>query len=266
MGRGYRPHSAEYVLNNLRILIQDYGVTSFSFEDDNISCDRKKWHRILNGIISEQFNIRWITRNGIRADTLDRETMVKMKKAGCQTITIAVESGDERVLREVIRKQQSHKSIRDAIRWAHELQIQQSSFYIIGFPGETISEMRRTLELAREMLECYDSTPGLMFATPIPETFLWHECIEKGIIEDSSSLTPEDWALATDVFGMPIIRQTQDFNIHDLMEMKCEFIRFFWRYKLRQKLGKFDLLHLFSNFAIWMLVSELRRELKQMYS
>lgn len=264
MGRKFRPFSSDYVLNNIYMLKHNYNVHQFSFEDDNISMNRIRWHKILDAIISEKLNIQWIIRNGVRADSLDYETLVKMKKAGCESISIAVESGDERVLNNIINKNSSLKKIRETIKTAYDLGIKQSSFYVVGFPGETVAEMRKTINFAEKMFKLYNSMPILFFATPLIGTDLWDECIKEGIINDKCSISPKDWALATSLFGRPMITKTKYFDLDDLMDIKSEFFRIFYKNYLNKILKKLDIFNIISYSVSWILAKKLRRELRKL--
>lgn len=182
MGKRWRANSPEYVLKHVRHLVETYGVELFHFEDDNLTFNRKRFHDILRGLID--LPIEWDMPNGVRADTLDRETLVLMKKAHVKEIRIALESGSQRVLDQVIRK---HLDLSKAIAVCREcagLRIPISSFYVIGLPGETRAELESTLSLAYRLMSAYGVFPHINIANPLEGTPLFDVCLENGYLVD----------------------------------------------------------------------------------
>ena len=59
---------------------------------------------ICDEIIARKLKISWQTPNGIRASVTDEEMLIKMRQSGCVHITLAPESGSERVVKEFIQK------------------------------------------------------------------------------------------------------------------------------------------------------------------
>jgi magnesium-protoporphyrin IX monomethyl ester (oxidative) cyclase len=104
MGKGFRSHSAEYVLNHIQYVVDTFGVKNIFFEDDNLTLDLKRFEAICDGIISRKIKIRWETPNGIRADRLNMELLKKMKQSGAVSVFVGVESGDQEILDKVVCK------------------------------------------------------------------------------------------------------------------------------------------------------------------
>ena len=144
MGQKYRVHSPEYVVKLLRLCVDKYGISNFHFEDDNLTWDKKRFERILDLIIEENLQIKWDTPNGVRVDSLDYNLLKKMKQSGCIHLALAIESGNQRVLDEVIHKRLNLENVIEIAKYCKELKISAHAFYVIGFPGETINEIKDT--------------------------------------------------------------------------------------------------------------------------
>lgn len=220
MGSSYRFNSPEYVVRHLEHCIEHIGVTHFHFEDDNLSLHRPRFRKLLDAIIDRKLDIKWDTPNGIRADSLNYETVQKMKQAGAQCLQIAIESGNQRVLNEVIKKDSEIDAYHQVARWCHEAGITLGAFYVIGFPGETLRDMKDTTDLALHLFREYDVFPILLFATPLYGTELYVTAIEMGLIKEH--LTDEDFAMATQFYGKPLLK-TKDFDTEDLTRIAREF-------------------------------------------
>ena len=136
MGNKWRSHSAKYVLDHLKHIIEKYGVNHIHFEDDNLTQNIKRTEEILNGIIKNNYKVTWDTPNGVRIDHLDEKILLLMKKAGCVKLTVAIESGDQYVLDKIISKALNLNTVAEIVDKINNVGIPLHSFYIIGFPGE----------------------------------------------------------------------------------------------------------------------------------
>ena len=102
-----------------------------------------------------------------------------LAEAGCDQITYGVESGSERVRREVMHRPVTNERFREVFRWTNEAGIRVISNYMLGLPGETKTELNETYELAEE-LDCFDF--GFFVFYPYPGTHLFTTCKDKGYL------------------------------------------------------------------------------------
>lgn len=86
-----------------------------------------------------------------RVETVNKEMLHELAEAGCRHITYGVESGSERVRREIMKRWATNQRFRDVFRWTKDAGIMPTANYIIGTPGETIAEMQETMVLHREL-------------------------------------------------------------------------------------------------------------------
>lgn len=221
MGRVFRAHSSEYVLKHLELLVKKYGIKNFRFEDDNISFDRKRFEEILDGIIKNKLNISWDTPNGVRADKLDFKLLKKVKKSGCVSLRIGVESGNQRVSNEIVKKGLDLKQVVKIAKWCQKLKIDLTAFYVIGFPGETVENMEETINFALSLYKKYSTHPFVMIATPLFGTELYKICRKKKFIKEP--LTNKDLSRGTQLWGKHLIK-TDDFSAKDIDNLVRYFL------------------------------------------
>ena len=203
MGRGFRAHSAEYVLNHIQYVVDKFKVKNIFFEDDNLTLDIKRFEQICDGIIERKIKIGWETPNGVRADCLNLELLKKMKQSGAKSIFVGVESGDQQILNNVICKSLDLNRVVEFAKNAKQIGLKTGAFYIIGFPGETKNNMQRTVDFALDLKRKYDVGMHLFMATPSYGTKLYDECKAKGYIQQD--LTWNAFAQARQPNGMPLI-------------------------------------------------------------
>src|SRR5262249_43557501 len=121
----------------------------------------------------------WVTVHGMKVNSTDLELFQLMKKAGCKRVGFGVESGDPRVLKEVIKKGQTMDMVREAFRNARKAGLQTMGFFIYGMPGETEETMEATTRFA---LELDPDLAHFMIAAPYPGTAMYDLIRKEGNI------------------------------------------------------------------------------------
>lgn len=202
-GRNYRMRSSENVLAEIGYLNSKFGVKEILFEDDNLTLDGERANRIFQGIIDRKLDILWSVPNGVAAQTLDNEILELMKRSGCYSISLGIESGDEYILKNIVKKPIALSGIKTVIRKAKKLGLETTAFFVVGLPGETGAHLKSTFSFARS-LAC-DNT-NFFFATPLPGTRLLQLCKEKGLVNgrlDYSRLKSDYPSFANESFSIP---------------------------------------------------------------
>ncbi len=222
MGRKWRAHSADYVLEHLKVLKERYGVRHIDFEDDVLNLDRKRFAQILDGMIQANLDLTWCTPNGVRADVLDEVLIDKMKKSGCVRLAIAPESGDQETLDEIINKRLDLRKVISTAALLKKYKISTHAFYVIGFPGETHAKIQRTLDFAAMLLRQYNVVPSVAIANPLIGTRLYQDCKREGyLVKDP---TPDDIMLGSHPGGGGLI-ETNEFTPQSLRTAIKRFYR-----------------------------------------
>jgi magnesium-protoporphyrin IX monomethyl ester (oxidative) cyclase len=165
-GRRFRPRSPDSVLAELEHLVHDYGIKEVQFEDDNLTLRPDRAKRIFRGMVERGLKLKFSMPNGVAMSTVDDEMVQLMREAGCYEVYLPFESGNERVLKEVMRK-----------RWAnidHSLEVAQMfrragirtlGYFMMGLPGETLGEMGDTYRVA---VRSKVFMPIIFVAQPLP--------------------------------------------------------------------------------------------------
>ena len=216
MGKEFRAHSVDHVVNHIEYLVKKYRVKTIYFEDDNLTFDIKRFEAICDKIIERNIKFQWETPNGVRADYLTLDLLKKMKKTGCQSVFVGVESGDQTVLDNIIGKSLRLKNVIKFAEMSKKIGLRTAGFYIIGFPGETKKTMMNTVDFALMLKRKYDVGMHLLFATPSFGTRLYEECERNGYIR--GNLTPRAFAEVRQNWGLPLI-ETENFTAKEVQEI-----------------------------------------------
>jgi len=176
-GGRWRARSARNVLDEIQELVDTWGIREIQFEDDNITVDPARAKAIFKGMIDRKLNIRFNFPNGIAVWTLDEETIDLMAEAGCYELVLAFESGAQEVLDLIVHKPLKLDRAVQIARHVRKAGIRTLAFYIVGFPGETIEQIKRTFRYAR----IADTDMAYFFvANPLPGTELYNIVKECG--------------------------------------------------------------------------------------
>jgi len=210
-GRKWRGRSPENVVDEIEQVVKTYHVKQIDFLDDNMTLDRKRMEDICDLIIKRGLRIEWFTPNGVRADTLDERLLTKMKKSGCKKIRVAPESGVQRVVDQIIKKNLDLKSVERAVVLCKKVGIKVGCFFVIGLIGETKEEINETIKFAYRLRQLGAESFVFSIATPIQGTELYEQAKRGGFLRDCFS----DEALAA---AEPLI-ETPEFTANELREL-----------------------------------------------
>lgn len=123
------------VVEEIRSLVAEYGVDSFSFYDLT-AIIRKDWIlAFAQRLIDEKLDITWNLPSGTRSESLDAEVVRALHASGCRSLTYAPESGSQRTL-ERIRKRVKLDNMLVSMRASVREGLLQKANIVVGFPGE----------------------------------------------------------------------------------------------------------------------------------
>ena len=146
-GHSHRQRSPGNVVDEMLMLKQKYSPDIMWISDDVLTINRK-W--------SLQF-FDEVKRRGAahpyeclsRVDLVDREILRGLKESGCFRIWYGAESGSQKVL-DSMTKGTTIEQVRTAARVTQEVGMQAGFFILLGYPDESTSDLRKTINLLKE--------------------------------------------------------------------------------------------------------------------
>ncbi|SMF45096.1 B12-binding domain-containing radical SAM protein [Desulfovibrio gilichinskyi] len=189
MGLKFRPRSANSVLDEIMWLKETYGIKSLIFDDDNLFTDRQRGIDILQGMIDRDLVMPW-TSIATAVFKLDEELIDLIHRSGCEFMSISIESGTKRVIKEIIGKPINYDHAKKMVNLARSKGIYISAAFIVGFPTETWDEIRATISFAEELNTDYTK---LFSAVPLRHTKLWDLCVEHNSFKKDFSPENLSW-------------------------------------------------------------------------
>jgi radical SAM superfamily enzyme YgiQ (UPF0313 family) len=146
-GRKVRSYSAEYILRMLDQIVRVHKYPFVGIKDDTFTYSRRRVLEICEGI--RRSDLRFLWSCDTRVDVLDEEILLSMRSAGCQRISIGVESGSPRILKN-INKRITPEKVLSATRMIKKFGFD-LRFYIMGANRDESSEtLEATIDLIKE--------------------------------------------------------------------------------------------------------------------
>ena len=178
----WRFRSPEHVLGEMQQL-SDQGYRSIYLTDDHFLLKRDRINSICLGMIDRKLQFKWGCEG--RVDSVAVDQFAIMSKAKCNFLAFGVESGTQKIL-DRLDKRQTLEQIERAVSLAKHHGIERAhGFFLVGSPGETEADILESFRFcARLKLDTFGFNRLCVYrGTP-----LWHEYLERGILDDE-----RDW-------------------------------------------------------------------------
>lgn len=172
---GFRWRSAGNVVDEMEACAA-LGINEILIYDDTFSIRKDRVFEICEEILSRNLHVAWDVRAHV--NTVTREMLQLMKRAGCDRIHYGVESGNDRMLK-VIRKNTTVRRINEAFADTRKAGIDALAYFMIGLPEEKESDIQDVLDLAIELKPEYCH---FTIFCPYPNTAFYERGLSSGII------------------------------------------------------------------------------------
>ena len=172
LGRRMRLRSVDNVLAEIDALEERVGQRSLWFSDETFGVNRRWADEFVEKLSLRNqrrgYALTWGSNS--RANLADLERYRRMKASGCTEISFGVESGDEEILKRVMKGITPRMAV-DAIATAQAAGLSAAAFFILGHPGETWRTALKTVNLAAR---CHADVIAVGVMVPYPGTEVWH--------------------------------------------------------------------------------------------
>jgi radical SAM superfamily enzyme YgiQ (UPF0313 family) len=180
-GKLVRHRSANNIILEIEHCIDKYGIHDFRFYDDVFTIPKSRLINFCNKVLDKGIKIHWNCWS--RVDIIDTELLKLMKQAGCYHIKYGIEFGTEKALK-LAKKGITLDMSRKAVFLTKAIGLECKASFVLGIPGETIEDVRKTIDFAVEL------SPDLasFFAYyPIPGS-VFYEDIKKGLVSEGDGM------------------------------------------------------------------------------
>lgn len=221
-GHKLRMRSAGNVLDEMEHLVNDHSAEMLAFMDDTFTINKKRVHEICDGKIERGMDNYWGAT--ARVDTLNEELLLKMKKSGCITLFLGVESSDQQSL-DQMNKRTTVDKIKRAFELTRKHDIRTVASVALGMPGDTRKSIERTIKFVRNLNPSYAI---FSLATPYPGTDFYMKVAGRDLLKT------DDWSKYN--LLSPVL-ETVDCSREELKKLQKKAFRQFYlrpRYIVQQ--------------------------------
>jgi len=235
----YREKSVNKCINEIKILAKKYDLQMMKFWDENFLGFKKNTNEFLERY-KEEIKLPFMIQT--RPEGVSEETAKLLKEAKCVNLSVGVESGSERIRKDVLKRYQSNEQIIKGFQNCNKYGLRTTAFIIMGLPTETRENIFESIELMRK---CNPTVLNTFFLYPFKGTEIRQWCI------DNKWLDPKQHQEHVDMhFGY--ILKNPNFTREDLLQLRKVFSMYvfsdkkYWPIIERMEQGD-DLLYDFAN-------------------
>jgi len=176
-GKKVRYMSVRKVIDEVEKMVTSHGVEVLLIEDDHFLSNKDRAKEILTKLTG--FNLKIEFPNGIAVYGIDEDVGKLLQKAGVTTISLAVESGSDFVLKNIIHKPLRVADIKPAVEILRKNGISVHAFIVIGLPGESEEHREETMQM---IFDVGFDWVKFFLAAPIAGSKLYEICKENGYL------------------------------------------------------------------------------------
>jgi len=213
-GRVIRYRDTDSVLDEMQLLKERYGADVVVLNDDNFFLNKRRAAEVLEGMIKKKIDLKWSSGGGAAVRALNEDRFLDLViESGYSYFNLAIESGSDETLRRIKKPVRVNKTVslveKIRTRYPH---MWVCGYFMVGFPFETKQDVLNTLKFSQnlELDWCTYSIVKLY-----PNTELYQDCVEKGLLAGVDLLKPETF-LGSTIDGI-------DWNIKWLSEIQYEY-------------------------------------------
>jgi anaerobic magnesium-protoporphyrin IX monomethyl ester cyclase len=201
-GNKIRKRDPVKIVDEIEQMRDQFRLEAFMFEDSTFILDHAWVRRICRELMERKIGLLWCCN--VRVDLASFEILRDMKEAGLRKVNMGVESGSNRILRDIYDKGTTTEMVRKCLADCKRLGLKVQGYFMMGAPTETRREMQETIRLAAD--EPFDDAV-FDIATPFPGTLLYDmssqnivlpfeefDCFQKTVYNHAGELSPQEVA------------------------------------------------------------------------
>jgi anaerobic magnesium-protoporphyrin IX monomethyl ester cyclase len=178
-GKPFRMRSVSSLLRDIADTRDRYGLSFVVFVDDTFILDRE-WLAEFADLYPSSIGLPFFCN--VRANLVTDSAVALLRRAGCHSVSMGIEAGDDRVRNELLKRNMSRQQILEAARLLSQSGIQFTTTNMIGLPGTTIQQDLQTLELN---VACRPAYAHAFIFQPYPRTQLGEYARQKDLMVGS---------------------------------------------------------------------------------
>ena len=176
--KAYRARSPENVVREVMYYKERYQIDEIQFADDNLTFNRKRSLELFDQL--KVCGLPWCTPNGTMVNTLTEDLLDRMIESGLYQVTLSLDSGSAKTLKEHHRKPMNLQRVPDLAAFLKARGILIHATLVVGMPGETKDDINEGFRYVETLP--LDSI-GVFIAQALPGSELFEKAVADGLID-----------------------------------------------------------------------------------
>ncbi len=222
-GRYVRYRNTDYIIDEIKNAVKKYDIKRVEFFDDTFTLKKSRVKELCEKLKKEvnlPFHI------NARINNIDEEMCQYLSEAGCDRVSIGVESGDIEIRKHILKRSITDEQIIEGSRLIKKYGMNLYTYNMIGLPQENVENIRKTIEINRKIQPDF---LAVSIFTAYKGTYLYDLCEKNGWLD--KTITLNSYYSSTNVKHPTIpfsklkrIRQYFGFNVFIKYNPKRAFI------------------------------------------
>ncbi len=219
-GKIIRFKSAKRIVAEMKAFKDTVGVSHVQFVDDNFLLRPEKDLKEFAALYCREIGVPFFIM--AHPNTITEKKADILQEAGCVMVAIGVESGSDRIRKQVCKRFTTNETLVLAAKSLRKRGIMVSTYNIIGFPSETREDIFDTIKINRLM---QTDRHSVRFLYPYPGTQIREKCISKGYMGESA--VPSSY-LQDPILDLPQISKKELKGLKNTFAFYLRFPERFW--------------------------------------
>jgi radical SAM superfamily enzyme YgiQ (UPF0313 family) len=149
----YRVKSVDRIIQEMITIYEELNIRHFGFAHDMFTLNKKIIFDLCYKLIDvkNKKGIEFIWTCSARIDCVTDEMLIQMQKAGCQSIFFGIETGSEKIQKEIQKNLDVSKAFKIA-DLCRTIGLNMYASFILGFPEEKKTDIEKTLQTIMKLV------------------------------------------------------------------------------------------------------------------
>jgi len=215
-GKLIRRHSPKWIISELKRLKEKYDLKFVRF-DDEVFVINPEWLDEFLPLYKKEINLPFTCL--LHVKLTKPEIAKKLKMAGCKMAYFGIETGNESLRNQVLRKGFSNDEIIKAAKALKNEGIKIGTYNMLGIPGETIEKAFETVKINQLIKTDF---PWCSLFQPYPKTEIEEYCRKNKYLKEGYS--PDD--MSASFFKKCVIENKEKKELENLQRFFHLAVRF----------------------------------------
>ncbi len=171
--------SVERIISEIEDFLAGHAEVEQIHFDDDILTLRKSWFKEFAETFKRRIGLPYSCN--VRFDLLSEESVTQLAESGAREVRVGLESGDDYIRNEVMKRRQERGQILRAAKWLNDRKIGIYAYTIVGLPFETLKRCLETVKLTALLKPVFVQNHVFY---PYPGTVLYQVCRDEGFLSE----------------------------------------------------------------------------------